>query len=71
MTTLRMRNTLRPRRLAAPPRRERRDSAGELGLARCERVLLAVGLHIACVALAMVERPATKYHGLMEPASSA
>jgi hypothetical protein len=35
----------------------RRGPVGELDLARRERFLLAVGVHIACATIAIVDRP--------------
>jgi hypothetical protein len=32
-------------------------AAGELGLARRDRLLLVVGIHIACAVIAIVDRP--------------
>lgn len=49
---------------AIPPLRHQRwGSVGELGLARRERFLLAVGVHIACATIAIVDRPTAGRRG--------
>jgi hypothetical protein len=49
---------------ATPPlRHEGGGSFGELDLARRERFLLAVGVHIACATIAIVDRPNARRRG--------
>jgi hypothetical protein len=46
-----------------PLRQKRCGPVGELDLARRERCLLAVGVHIACAAIAIVDRPTVSRRG--------
>jgi hypothetical protein len=47
----------------APPRHQRCDPGSELDLDRRERFLLAVGVHIACATIAIVDRPTKSVRG--------
>jgi hypothetical protein len=51
------RNAFTASKPTPPPRHERCGAVGELDLARRERYLLAVGVHIACATIAIVDRP--------------
>ena len=47
----------------ALPSHRRSGSDSELDLARRERLVLAVGVHIACVTIAIVDRPTKSRRG--------
>ena len=55
--TLRLAHNVLKVPVAAPLRRKRCGSSEELDLTRGERFLLAVGVHIACATIAIVDRP--------------
>jgi hypothetical protein len=63
VTFLSLHKAIRRSRVRPPGRQARRQPAGELALARGERFLLAVGIHIACALIAIVDRPTVSRRG--------